>query len=227
VAAGGQFDATIGAIADAGTWNERVQLIRAVPANYGVAQHPAIYAAIAERVYVPHLTPDFAYIHWREEYDLPAVMKAYDLAHKLSGGFSKVDVDSLAQVIQAEPSTVRIFRLLLGFTPQEFASSTVPIAIGLEVPALTPGRVKSMEAGRPAPKNAAALAATVVDRAIRGELFPAPEGEVRSKINKPAPSASCWTPRRACAATSSRTLPRPCSPTTGSSSSAPARPTTK
>jgi len=185
VAAGAQFEATIGAIAEAGTWNERVQLIRAVPANYGVAQHPAIYAAVAERVYVPHLTPDFAYIHWREEYDLPAVVKAYDLAHMLTDGFSDVNVDSLAAVIADEPSTVRIFRLLLGFTTQEFAASTVPIAAALEVPALTNGVVKSMENGRPAPKNAATLAATVVDRAIRGELFPTPEGEVRSKIDKP------------------------------------------
>lgn len=79
MAAGGQFEATIGPIADAGTWNERVQLIRAVPENFGLAQHPAIYAAIAERVYVPHLTPDFAYVHWREEYDLPAVVKAYTI----------------------------------------------------------------------------------------------------------------------------------------------------
>jgi hypothetical protein len=185
VPADGQFEATIGPIADAGTWNERVQLIRAVPANYGVARHPAIYAAIAERVYVPHLTPDFAYVHWRDEYDLAAVVKAYDLAHALSGGFSKVDVHSLSELIQAEPSTLRIFRLLLGFTPQEFAVSTVPIAVGLEVSPLTPGRVKSMEAGRSPPKDAAALAATVVDRAIRGDLFPAPNGEVRSKINKP------------------------------------------
>jgi hypothetical protein len=185
VAADGPFETTVGAIADAGTWNERVQLVRAVPANYGLAQHTAVYSTIAQRVYVPHLTPDFAYIHWREEYDLPAVVKAYDLAHTLSGGFSKVDVDSLAEVIQAEPSTLRIFRLLLGFTTQEFAASTTIPADALGVPALTNGNVKSMESGRPAPKNGATLAATVVDKAIRSELFPAPEGEVRSKINKP------------------------------------------
>jgi hypothetical protein len=185
VAAGGQYDSTIGAIAGASTWNDRVQLIRAIPSNYGSAHHQAIYAAIAERVYVPHLTPDFAYIHWREDYDLPAVVEAYEAAHVLSDGFSKVDVDSLAEVIQAAPKTLRIFRLLLGFTTQEFAASTVPVAVGLEQKELTPGRVKSMESGRPAPKNAAKLAAAVVDRAIRGELFPAPEGEVRSKINKP------------------------------------------
>ena len=191
MAAGGQFDATIGAIADAGTWNDRVQLIRAIPANYGIAQHPAIYAAVAERVYVPHLTPDFAYIHWREEYDLPAIVEAYEAAYVLSNGFSEVDVDSLAAVMQAQPNSVRIFRLLLGFTTQEFAASTVPIAAALEVPALTNGVVKSMENGRPAPKNAAMLAATVIDKAIRGELFPTPEGEVRSKINKPD-TANGW-----------------------------------
>lgn len=185
MAAGGQVDATIGAIAGAKTWNERVQLIRAIPSNYGSAQHQAIYAAIAERVYVPHLTPDFAYIHWREEYDLPAVAKAYELAHALTSRFLKVDVDSLAEVMDAEPTTLRIFRLLLGFTTQEFAASTVIAGDSIGVPALANSAVKSMENGRPAPKNAARLAAIVVDRALRGELFPAPEGDIRSKIDKP------------------------------------------
>lgn len=185
MAADAQVEATLGAIADSSTWNERVQLIRAIPGAYGSAQHQAIYAAVAERVYVPHLTPDFAYIHWREEYGLPVITKAYDLAHSLSAGFSKVDVESLAEVIDAEPSTVRIFRLLLGFTTQEFAASTLLAAEPLGLPALSNGALKSMENGKPAPKNAAKLAAIVIDQAIRGVLFPAPDGEIRSKVDKP------------------------------------------
>ena len=45
-------------------------IIRTVPETFGTAQHAAVYAAIADLVYVPTLQPDFAYIHTREEYEL-------------------------------------------------------------------------------------------------------------------------------------------------------------
>jgi hypothetical protein len=179
------YEATVEAVVLAPTWNERINVIRTVPAAYGSGEHPAIYAAIAERFYVPHLTPDFAYVHWREDYELPAIVRAYELAHALSVGFSKVEVDDLAAVIQAEPSTVKIFRLLLGFTTQEFAASTALAADPLGVPPLKNTALKAMENGRSASKDAAHLAAVVIDQAVRGVLFAAPGGEVRSKIAKP------------------------------------------
>ena len=60
-------------VASAPTWNARVGLIRRIPEEFGLAQHQAVYARIAEQVYVPRLKPDFAYIHWRPDYELPAI----------------------------------------------------------------------------------------------------------------------------------------------------------
>jgi len=61
------------AVAAAPTWNARVALVRRVPEDFGIAQHQAVYAAIADRVYVPTLKPEFAYVHWRGEYELPSL----------------------------------------------------------------------------------------------------------------------------------------------------------
>ena len=57
------------AIATAAGWNARVALVRRVPEEFGIAQHRDVYATIAQRVYVPSLKPDFAYVHWREDYE--------------------------------------------------------------------------------------------------------------------------------------------------------------
>ncbi len=195
----GTFDAAVDGIVEAPSWDERVTLIRGVPATFGSAQHQAIYSTIAERVYVPHLAPDFAYIHWRDEYELSTIVKAYDLAHSLSDGFVKVDADALAAIIEAQPTTIRIFRLLLGFTTQEFAASTLLVADPMGVRPLTNSALKSMENGRPARKDAARLAAGVIDQAVRGVLFPAPEGGIRAKTEKPD-TAEGWASVRKFAA---------------------------
>lgn len=49
---------TVDAIAAAQTWSERVQRIRRVPEEHGVAVHRQVYAELARRMYVPKLTPD-------------------------------------------------------------------------------------------------------------------------------------------------------------------------
>jgi hypothetical protein len=56
------------AVAAAAAWNARVALVRRVPEEFGTAQHAAVYATIADRVYVPSLKPDFAYVRWREDF---------------------------------------------------------------------------------------------------------------------------------------------------------------
>jgi len=66
--------------AGARSWNVRVAAVRRVPEEYGLARHQAIYAEIAERVYVQSLTPDFGYVHWREEYELEPLVTAYRIA---------------------------------------------------------------------------------------------------------------------------------------------------
>jgi hypothetical protein len=44
-------------VSNAVSWDEQVALLRTIPEKYGMAAQPAIYAAVAEAVYLPHLTP--------------------------------------------------------------------------------------------------------------------------------------------------------------------------
>jgi hypothetical protein len=78
------------------SWGERIALIRMVPEQFGTARHSDVYAAIATLIYAPHLTPDFGYVHWRDEYELPFVETAYNEAYSATAGFTLVDVEALA-----------------------------------------------------------------------------------------------------------------------------------
>lgn len=176
---------TVEAVASAPNWPARVALIRKVPEQFGTAAHQAIYSEIAKRVYVPHLAPDFAYLHWRDEYELPDFQSAYTRAHDLTNGFHANSVDGLTLAILAEPTTLRIFRTILGLTTQEFAASTALVVDRFGIDTLTPARVKGIEGGRVPSEEIATVLATVIDEAVRGVLFGAPEGEVRSKTDKP------------------------------------------
>jgi hypothetical protein len=184
-----QVTATINDISSAESWNRRVALIRQIPERFGLARHTEVYAAVAEAVYVAELAPDFAYLHWRPEYELPAIERAYTKAVALTRTFQETDASSLERAIAAEPETLRVFRLFLGFTTQEFAVSTIDPAAELGVKPLSNGRVKAIEAGRrgrgDAMPVAAAVAAVVIHKAMRSELFPHPSGDLRNKISKP------------------------------------------
>jgi hypothetical protein len=180
-------------ISSAKTWNKRVTLIRKIPEEFGKAKHQEIYAAIAEAVYVSQLAPDFAYIHWRDEYELPKIEHAYNRAHALTSAFVDVGVDALAKTIVADPITVRIFRLLLGFTTQEFSASTVITAAQLGGKPISNSVLKAMENGRATPPEAAMIVATVIDQTMQGVLFAKRNGGVRSKVSKPDTAAGWMT----------------------------------
>lgn len=185
MAADPRVTAAIAGISTAESWNRRIALIRQIPEEFGKARHQEIYSQIAEAVYVADLTPDFAYIHWRDEYELPAIERAYEKAADLTQMFTNVEADVLEHVITTAPETTRIFRLFLGFTTQEFAAASAITAPEVGGKPLSNGVVKSMEAGRAARGLAAKIAGTVIDRAMRGELFPTRSGDVRSKLTKP------------------------------------------
>jgi hypothetical protein len=195
-----QIAATITNIASATTWNRRVALIRQVPERFGLARDQEVYSAVAEAVYVGELAPDFAYIHWRPEYELQAVERAYAKAITLTGRFKDVDAASLERAIATEPETLRIFRLLLGFTTQEFAAATVDPAADIGEKPISNSRVKSIEGDRHRRGNsllvASRIAAAVIDRAMRGELFPQPSGDLRNKLSKPDTAEGWQTVRK-------------------------------
>lgn len=189
----------VDAVINAESWNARIAAIRLIPEQFGTAAHQEIYSKIAKRVYLPSLAPDFAYVHWDEDYELPLAQQTYDRTAELTGGFFKTDVDELREVLLAFPPSLRVFRLILGFTAQEFAAAT---ALVVEEPQrqLTVGRVRSFESGVKINAIHARQCAAVIDRTMRRVLFGAsPSTDIRLKTEKPDTVAG-WDSVRAYAA---------------------------
>ncbi|OBI24306.1 hypothetical protein [Mycolicibacter sinensis] len=178
--------ATVEDIVAAPTWEERVRRIRLVPQKHGIAEHTEIYASVARILYVPNLAPDFAYIHEDSFYELPYFQQAYDAAHSATNGFTNVDVDTLAGVIEANPRTLLPLRTILGFTKTEFAHATTVVAGVLDLAALSASKVDSMErrATRTTTEQARVAAMTLV-RVLDGTLFAEPPTGLRRKQDKP------------------------------------------
>lgn len=173
-------------VANAPTWNARVGIIRRVPEEFGLSQHQGVYARIAEQVYVPHLKPDFAYIHWRPDYELPAIERAYQAAHEGTAGFTAVTRPDLVRAIRQRPESLQAFRLLLGLTQAEFAEACALAAAEQELAEVSKGRVASIEAGSAPGIPQVETCAAVIDLLMSGELFPAQTvGILRRKLDKP------------------------------------------
>lgn len=179
-------EAILAQVTAAPSWDARVSVLRRVPEMFGVARHAEIFGAVAKRAYVSALAPDFAYVHWLADYELEPLVATYDKAHELTDGFSSVGVGELAVALEAEPRTLRVFRLMLGFTAQEFASATTVVAERSHVQALGVATIRSLEAGRAARPAVARCCSLVIADAMSGNLFPTPPpGGVRSKGDKP------------------------------------------
>lgn len=190
------IERTVAAVAGAPSWDARVALIRRVPEDFGTAQHKEVYAAIAKRVYVPNLAPDFAYFHWRAEYELEPLQRSYAAAEALTAQFTDVTAASLEKAVATDPTTLRIFRLLLGLTSQEFAAASRIVAERLGLSPVSTGRIRAIESGAAAGARDARCCARVIDEAMIGKLFEAPAGELRSKIDKPDTAEGWETVRR-------------------------------
>lgn len=171
-------------VASAPSWDARVALIRRVPETFGQAQHQAVYAAIAERVYVPAVTPDFGYVHWRPDYELAPLEAAYSDASIGTRDFQDVSPADLERLISSHPRTLQVFRLLLGLTSAEFAEACSAIT---GTTRFSKAAVRKVEAGSPPSGNVAAICGAVVAQMMDGRLFPTPprDGTLRSKIDKP------------------------------------------
>jgi hypothetical protein len=143
-----QIEAAVAAIRGASTWDQRVARIRRVPEDFGVARHKDVYSRIAAEIYVPDLGPDFAYVHWRDEYELAPFRTIYRTAYEATNGFSDVGVADLERALTDHPESLVVFRTLVGFTQTEFAESTKALPRQLELPTFGKGTVKSMEEGR-------------------------------------------------------------------------------
>lgn len=177
---------TVAAVVAAPSWDVRINALRQVPANHGTNDWQAIYAEIARQLYVPHLSPDFAYIHSTPAYSLPTFQVAYERLVSLTENFRVVDVDTLARAIESNPIVLLPLRVITGLTSGEFAASTGLVAEELGADALSPGKVTTMErSGSRTSALEARVAAVTVDRLVRRALFDEPSADLRLKQDKP------------------------------------------
>lgn len=176
---------TVLAIVGAPDWNARVARIRQIPQQHGTNQHSAIYGAVAAQLYVPNLAPDFAYVHWRSDYEISDFLTRYDKTAEITKGFTLVDADSLVELVRAYPQSLKVLRVLVGFTAQEFAASTQLVAKKLELPAITSGMVKSIENGVATDSGHAQVAGLTINEIMVGGLFEDPPPPLKPKLAKP------------------------------------------
>jgi len=177
---------TIARIVEAPSWDQRIAQIRLVPQNHGTNQHQQIFAAVARSVYVPHLSPDFAYIHQPPFYGPEYFQQVYDAAHQATGGFSHVSENDLATVLEDDPRTLLVFRTIVGLIKDEFAYATKLVGEAMGLKALTGAKVDSMEKkGTATTSEQAGIAAKTLSQIIEGRLFGAPPGDLFSKQAKP------------------------------------------
>jgi len=137
-----EIAATVSAIIDAEAWNARVRLVQQIPEEYGRAHLAAVYSRLAKELYVSQLAPTFAYVHWRDTFELPSVEVPYSQAYAATQGFTRITRDDISSCLREYPSTIRIFRLILGFTPTELAAATKVPAVDLDAKAVTSDRIK-------------------------------------------------------------------------------------
>lgn len=177
---------TVAAVLAAPTWDQRVAQLRLIPERHGTAEHQAIYAAIAERAYVPHLAPDFAYVHEVNFYEPAAFVDAYADALRLTGGFARVGVEDLVRAIHEAPHTLLVFRTIIGLLPNEFAASTELVVEMTGGARLSKSKVDSMERrGSDTSTEQARTAAETIDRIMSGALFGTPPEGLKLKQAKP------------------------------------------
>ncbi len=177
---------TIDGILAASSWDQRIAQIRLIPQKHGTGEHQRIYAAIARSVYVPHLSPDFAYIHGVDFYGKESFTDAYQLADTATQGFSAVSEDDLAAVLSQSPRTLLVFRTITGLTKEEFAHATKLAGEPAGLSPLSAAKVDSMERkGTTTTPRQARVAARTLSQIMDGQLFGAPPGTLRSKQAKP------------------------------------------
>lgn len=177
---------TIEDVSSASGWDQRVARIRLIPERHGTGEHAEIFAGIARAAYVPHLAPDYAYIHELDFYELPHFEAAYELAHFGTAGFTNVTVGDMATTLLENPETLLAFRTILGLTKDEFAHSTALAAGPLGLKSISNSKVDSMERrGTSVNSDQAQVLAETISQIMAGSLFGEPPGDLHSKQAKP------------------------------------------
>ncbi len=194
------LEQTVTHIVSAPTWDQRVARVRQIPAVHGTDDHPAIYAEIARRLYVPHLAPDYAYVPVEDFYELPYFERAYAKAVEATASFTRVSAADLEAAIAADPIVLLPLRVITGLLKNEFAGATRLVAETLGLDPLSASKVDSMErSGTAVSAEQAEVAALTLEEIMQGRLFGDPPGELKSKQQKPD-TLHGWETVRDCAA---------------------------
>lgn len=187
-------------VTDAPSWDSRVALIRRIPEEFGRASHRAVYAQVAQAVYVPYLQPSFGYVHWREDYELDTMVSAYEALHESTSAFADVDANSLSDALFERPQALLALRNIVGYTQGELAEATALLPNELDLPKTSKTRIASMERGRPQPRVHTDAIAETIARLMDGRLFPSdPRSPMRRKQAKPDTADGWASVRRASA----------------------------
>ncbi len=118
-----------------GSWADRVAAVRSVPAEFPGRELAAVYAELARDCYVPNLAPHFHIIPWPERFlDREAFFDAYRVVAEATDDFSVVGGPQIADAIRRDPRSLRILRLITGYSPKElrevvgaFADVSLPV----------------------------------------------------------------------------------------------------
>lgn len=113
-----KLEDTVRKIVDATSWDQRVAQIRLVAQAHGTAEHQQIFADVAREAYVPHLAPDFAYVHSMDYYELPTFQVAYRAARDATDGFTDISEETLSKAIRDEPRSLLALRTITGLSNQ-------------------------------------------------------------------------------------------------------------
>lgn len=177
---------TVQAIVNAGSWDQRVAQMRLVAQKHGTAEHPKIYAEVAREAYVPHLAPDFAYVHSMDFYELDTFRIGYRVAQAATAGFTDVTQETITRALLSEPRSLLTFRTILGLLKNELATATkLVVASSTGLRAVSAGVVDGMERNGTTPSSATTkvLALTIL-AAMDGTLFGDPPGGLKTKQEK-------------------------------------------
>lgn len=182
---------TVARIRDAPGWPQRIAQLRLVPQRHGTGEHMAIYAEVVRQLYLPALSPDFAYVHPSEFYDPPHFEAAYAMADRLTHAFTKVEEADLAAAMIATPATLLVFRTITGLGRDELAHSTKVHCEPLGLAPVSKSTIQNMEeclskqaASHAWRASSERLAATIVAIMSRTLFGMAPAG-LRLKQDKP------------------------------------------
>jgi hypothetical protein len=180
-----------------GSWQDRLDAIRAVPHNFAGRDHQDAYAAAAGAYYVGALAPHFHLVPWLDKYaDHPGFVAAYDAAAAGTSGFTQCAPADIEAVIRAHPPALRIFRLMTGYSVSELAEAVSALG-GVSVSGSVIDRLES--GGAITARHAAAIAAVAsqlhgIIAGTGGFHVPGPmqaQG-FRGKTDKPDTAAG-WT----------------------------------